>query len=157
MARADPGPLVERLGGALASAGMPRAASLVLSALMVDDDGRMTAAELGEALALSAGSVSAAVRYLGQIGVVRRERDRGSRRDVFVVDDDTWHRAMVRTDQLYAPIIAALQAGMAELGQDSPAHLRLLLTKEFLEFVNREMTALMVRWDAHRQAMTDDD
>jgi DNA-binding transcriptional regulator GbsR (MarR family) len=155
MGRTDPGPLVERLGGALASAGLPRAASLVLAALLVDDDGRQTAAELAQSLTLSAGSVSAAVKYLGQIGVVRRERERGSRRDVYVVDDDTWHRAMVRTDQLYAPIIAALQAGLSELGPESPAHLRLLLTKEFLEFVNREMGALMVRWDEHRQQIAD--
>jgi DNA-binding transcriptional regulator GbsR (MarR family) len=157
MGRTDAAPLVERLGGALSSAGLPRAASLVLAALLTDDDGRQTAAELSESLALSAGSVSAAVKYLGRIGVVRRERDRGSRRDVYVVDDDTWHRAMVRTDQLYAPIIGALRAGLTELGENSPAHRRLFLTKEFLEFVNREMTTLMLRWDVHRLEILGDD
>ncbi|WP_278255892.1 hypothetical protein [Nocardioides convexus] len=36
---------VERLGGALTSAGLARLPSRVFAALLVDDDGRMTAAE----------------------------------------------------------------------------------------------------------------
>jgi hypothetical protein len=146
---------VERMGGALAEAGMPRGASLALAALLIDDDGRMTAAELGEASHLSAGSVSGAVRFLVQMGVVRRERERGSRRDVYVVDNDAWHGAMVRTDQVYAPIIAALQGGMAAIGAQSPAHQRLLLSKEFLEFVAAEMSALVVRWEKRRGEILD--
>ena len=78
------------------------------SALLVDDDGRMTAAELTSSLGSAPASISGAVRYLEQVGMVRRERERGSRRDVYVVDDDAWHGAMMRTDQVYAPMIAAL-------------------------------------------------
>ena len=44
---------VERMGGALTDAGLPRLPSRVFAALLVDDDGRMTAAELGEALGIS--------------------------------------------------------------------------------------------------------
>ena len=38
--------------------------------------------------------------------MIRRERDRGGRRDVYVVDDDAWHGTMIRNDRLYAPMIA---------------------------------------------------
>lgn len=143
--------VAERLGAALTQAGMPRIPSLVLAALLVDDDGRMTAAELAEALQLSSGSVSGAVKYLGQLGVVRRERERGSRRDVYVVEDDAWHGAMMRTDQLYGPIIAALAFGVATVDPDSPAHYRLRLSQEFLEFVSAEMAALRERWEERRR------
>ena len=141
---------VERMGGALTQAGVPRVPALVFSALLVDEDGRMTAAELTTSLALSAGSISGAVRYLEQVGMARRERERGSRRDVYVVDDDAWHGAMVRTDQIYAPMVAALSSGLATISTDSAAHRRLLLTREFLTFVNEEMTALAERWDQRR-------
>ena len=69
---ADPSPeFVERMGSALTHAGLPRVPSLVFSALLTDDDGRMTAAELASRLDLSAGSISGAVRYLEQVGITR--------------------------------------------------------------------------------------
>src|SRR6188472_3865513 len=129
---------VERMGAALTQAGLPRVPSLVFSALLVDDDGRMTSAELSGELDVSPASVSGAVRYLAQLGMVRRERERGSRRDVYVVDDDAWHGTMMRRDQLYAPMLAALTTGITALGADSPVHDRLLLTREFLSFVDEE-------------------
>ncbi len=73
---------VERMGGALTDAGLPRLPSRVFSALVVDDDGRMTAAELAETLGVSPAAVSGAVNFLGQIGFLHRERERGSRKDV---------------------------------------------------------------------------
>ena len=141
---------VERMGSALSQAGLPRIPSLVFSALLLDDDGRMTASELAGTLHLSAGSISGAVRYLEQVGMARRERERGSRRDVYVLDDDAWHGAMMRTGQVYAPMIAALTRGLTTIGEDSAAHRRLLLTREFLSFVDDEMTALAERWEKRR-------
>jgi DNA-binding transcriptional regulator GbsR (MarR family) len=141
---------VEHMGGALTQAGLPRVPSLVFSALLVDDDGRMTANELASSLALSAGSVSGAVRYLERVGMARRERERGSRRDVYIVDDDAWHGAMMRTEHLYAPMVAALTRCLSDLGTDSPAARRLMLTREFLTFVQVEMTALADRWEKRR-------
>jgi DNA-binding transcriptional regulator GbsR (MarR family) len=141
---------VERMGSALTQAGLPRTPSLVFSALLVDDDGRMTATELARTLELSAGSISGAVRYLEQVGMARRERERGSRRDVYVVDEDAWHGAMMRRDQAYAPMVTALTRGLEELGSDSSVHRRLLLTREFLTFVDQELASLADRWDVRR-------
>ena len=141
---------VERMGGALTQAGLPRLPSLVFSALLVDDDGRMTSAELADALEVSPASVSGAVNYLAQLGMLRRERERGSRRDVYVVDDDAWHGALMRRDQLYAPMVAVAAAALRSLGDDSPAHERLLLTREFLSFVDDEMAGLAEKWEKRR-------
>jgi DNA-binding transcriptional regulator GbsR (MarR family) len=142
---------VEQLGAALADAGLPSLPSRVFSALLVDDDGRMTSAELTEVLGVSPAAISGAVKYLSHLQMLRRERERGSRRDVYVVDDDAWHGAMMRRDQAYAPILRALQAAVDDLGTDAPAYHRLMLTAEFLRFVDAELEQLAVRWAAHRE------
>jgi DNA-binding transcriptional regulator GbsR (MarR family) len=122
---------IERIGGALTQAGLARLPSRVFAALLVDDDGRMTSIELASALAVSPAGVSGAVGYLEQLGMLRRERERGSRRDVYVVDDDAWHDAMMRHDQLYGPIKASL-------------------TREFLVFLEDEFEALGEKWEKRK-------
>lgn len=125
--------------------------SRVFAALLVDEDGRMTAPELIEVLSVSAAGISGAVRYLEHIGLLRRERERGGRKDVFVVLDDAWHGALTRTDQIYAPIIAALTEGLDHLDAGSRAHERVKLSKEFLEFVTAEMSGMVERWEAYKR------
>jgi DNA-binding MarR family transcriptional regulator len=146
---------VERMASALNQAGLARVPSLVFSALLVDDDGRMTSAELAEALHVSPASISGAVKYLEQIGMMRRERVRGSRRDVYVVEDEAWHTALMRRDQVYAPMIAALTAGLGAVGPETDAHRRMLVTREFFRFVNDELTALADKWERRREEILD--
>lgn len=148
---------VERMASALHQGGLARVPSLVFSALLVDDDGRMTSAELAETLHLSAASISGAVRYLEQIGMMRRERERGSRRDVYVVEEDAWHAALLRRDQVYGPMIAALTAGLTAVDPDTPAHRRILVTREFMAFINEEMQALADKWDVRRREILADE
>jgi DNA-binding MarR family transcriptional regulator len=138
---------VERMGGALTAAGVARLPSRIFSALLIDEDGRMTAAELAETLQVSPGAVSGAVRYLDGVGMIRRERERGSRRDIFVVDDDAWHNTMLRADQYYAPMQAALDRALGDLSPGDPAYRRLRLSREFLTFILEEMASLHERWD----------
>lgn len=144
---------VERMGGGLTSAGLARLPSRIFAALLIDEDGRMTAAELVDVLGVSAASVSGAVRYLDTVGMIHRERERGSRRDVFVVDDDAWHTAMMRVDQTYAPLLDALDRALREIPDDDPAQRRLHLSAEFLRFVSAEMAGLTSRWEAHLRAL----
>jgi DNA-binding transcriptional regulator GbsR (MarR family) len=144
---------VADMGGALNAAGLPPLPSRVFSALLVDDDGRMTAAELAGSLEVSPAGISGAVRYLEQVGMLRREREPGSRRDVYVVDDDAWHAAMMRKDVTYGPMHEALTRVVDDLGPDAPAHLRLALAREFLLFVDREMDGLAARWERHKRRL----
>jgi DNA-binding transcriptional regulator GbsR (MarR family) len=150
-----PQEFVERMASALNQAGLARVPSVVFSALLIDDDGRMTSAELSASLHLSAASISGAVRYLEQIGMLRRERDRGSRRDVYVVEEEAWHTSLMRRDQVYAPMIAALTAGLRAVPPGTPARQRMLVTREFLSFINEEMTALADRWEKRRKELTE--
>ncbi len=147
---------VERLGGVLAAAGLPAMPSRVFAVLMADEDGRMTAAELAEALAVSPAAISGAVRYLQQVRMLRRERERGSRRDVFVVLDDAWHDMMISHEQAYLPIRDAIASGVAGVGgSGTTAGARLALSVEFLEFISAEMDRIATRWEARRAGLAE--
>ena len=141
---------VERIGAALTQAGLARLPSRLFAALLVDDDGRMTSAELASALGVSPAGISGAVGYLEQLGMLRRERERGSRRDVYVVDDDAWHGAMMSHDQIYGPITASLEHSLTSLGPDAPAHRRVALSLDFLRFVEAELDEIAGRWEKRK-------
>ena len=139
--------VVERLGAGLAAAGLPLLPSRVFAALLSTEDGRLTSAELTSLLHVSPAAVSGAVRYLGQVRMLRRERQRGSRRDVYVVMDDAWHDVLMQKEHIYAPILTALVAARNGVGPDSRAGERLQLSVEFLDFVQGEMDAMAARWE----------
>ncbi|MBR7743550.1 MarR family transcriptional regulator [Phycicoccus sp. BSK3Z-2] len=145
--------VVERLGGALADLGMQLQPARVFAALLATDDGRLTSAELTEVLDVSPAAVSGAVRSLTAVRMVRRERERGSRRDVYVVQDDAWHDVLVQKDGIYAPLVAALAAAHDAAGVGSRAADRIGLSVEFLEFVMREMDAMAQRWEEHKASL----
>jgi predicted transcriptional regulator len=146
---------VERFGSALTDAGMPRLPARMFAALLAADDGRMTSTELAEALDVSPASVSGAVRYLAQLHMLHREREPGSRRDVYVVRDDAWHDAIINIHRTYAPIQAALESGVDAVGgEGTRAGQRLTDSARFLDFIADEMTALADRWDARRRTQT---
>jgi DNA-binding MarR family transcriptional regulator len=148
---ADPSRFVERFGSALTAAGMQRLPSRVFAALLADDDGRMTAAEIGDVLSVSPASVSGAVRSLQQMRMIHREREPGSRRDVYVVADDAWHDMMMNSANLYAPLTQSLSEGVDQVGgRGTPAGDRLALSVAFLEFVSEQVGQLSERWEKRR-------
>ena len=148
---------VERLGSSLTDAGMPRLPARVFAALLADEDGRMTSSELAEALEVSPASISGAVRYLAQVHMIHRERERGTRRDVYVVMEDAWHEAMISSRTAYAPILAVITDGVDVVGGvGTQPGARLALSVEFLEFLAGEMEGVAQRWDEHRRALARD-
>ncbi|EWT02768.1 transcriptional regulator TrmB [Intrasporangium oryzae NRRL B-24470] len=145
---------VERLGDSLTDAGMPRLASRVFAQLLADDDGRMTASELSEALEVSPAAVSGAVRYLTQVWMIGKERERGSRRDIYVVQTDAWHNAMLSRDRVLAQLEAGVRTGVEAVGGvATPAGRRLQLTLDFLEFLAEKMSTLAEEWEPRKVAL----
>lgn len=157
---ATPGPstesvarFVERFGSSLTNAGMPRLPSRVFAALIAAPDGRLTAADLAEQLSVSPAAISGAVRYLTQVHLIHREREPGSRRDVFVVADDAWHGAMLQSSRVYEPLRQALADGVEAVGgPSSRAGQRLQLSVDFLSFLATELEGVAARWEARRRA-----
>ncbi|MEV0677576.1 MarR family transcriptional regulator [Actinosynnema sp. NPDC050436] len=144
---------IERFAAAFAESGMPRMPARVFVALLADDGGTMTAAELAELLQVSPAAISGAVRYLTQVNVVSRERESGSRRDVFRVYDDVWYEAIFRRDQMLARWGGPLREGIGVLGEQTPAGRRIAETLAFFEFVHEELPSLLDRWRAHRDKL----
>jgi DNA-binding transcriptional regulator GbsR (MarR family) len=137
---------VERFAGGLVDAGMPRMPALVFAALLAADDARLSAADLVEQLQISRAAVSGAVRYLSGLGIVRREREPGSRRDHYVFANDSWYEMVARREQILDQWIATTKAGLEAVGPATGAGVRLSESLAFFEFLQAEMPALLTRW-----------
>lgn len=119
--------------------GLPRMTARVHLDLLLSEDGRRTAAELARRLKVSPASVSVAVNFLVQQGFVRRERDPQRRRDVYVVDDDTWYHSIVISSRQTLEAARASMAAAETFGRDSPVGQRLASGGAFLERVSLDM------------------
>jgi DNA-binding transcriptional ArsR family regulator len=144
---------VERFASLFSEAGVPRMPARVFVALLTADSGRLTAAELAERLQASPAAISGAVRYLTQVNLVSREREPGSRRDIFSVSGDIWYEATLRREPMFARWQASLRDGIDLVGADTPAGERLSETLAFFDFVQEETPAMLERWRARRAAL----
>ncbi|MEU7044821.1 MarR family transcriptional regulator [Streptomyces varsoviensis] len=126
--------------------GLPRMIARVHVDLLLSDDGRRTAAELTRRLRVSPASVSVAVNYLVENGYVRRERDTGRRRDVYVVDDDALYHSVVLSTRHTLDSARAALAAAESAGPDSAVGQRLAKAGAFLERVSLEMMESADRW-----------
>ena len=124
----DTARFVERFGSALTAAGLARLPARVFACLLASADGRMTAAELGEALDVSPAAISGAVRYLQQ---------------------------MINASAVYGPLRAALVDGVSAVGGErTAAGRRLALSAEFLDFLSLELEEVARRWDKRRAELS---
>lgn len=125
----------------LVATGLPRMASRVLVRLFLTDSGSLTAADLVGQLRVSPASVSKAVGYLEELDVVRRERDPRRRRERYVVDDDVWLRAWTRDTRSTANWADTARRGVAVVGADTPAGVRLDRMGDFFATLSADMAS----------------
>ncbi|MGH4035979.1 GbsR/MarR family transcriptional regulator [Actinomycetota bacterium Odt1-20B] len=144
---------VERFAGELTEAGMQRMASRVFAALIASDSGALSSAEISERLQISPAAVSGAIRYLTQVGMVRREREPGSRRDRYRLDHDLWYETFTRRDQILVRWEKVLRDGAELLGPHTPAGVRTRESAEFMSFMATQLGTLMDRWHEHRATL----
>jgi DNA-binding transcriptional regulator GbsR (MarR family) len=143
---------IERFALDLEEAGMPRMPARVFAAILVDDDGRLTAAELADRLQVSPAAISGAVRYLTQLRMVARGREPGERRDHYRFSSDTWYEVVTRRDEILARWEQDLQEGIKAVGPDTPAGARLEENRQYFEFLHGEIPRVMAKWRALRSA-----
>jgi predicted transcriptional regulator len=132
--------------------GFPRMPARVFAALLTSDPGRLTATELATRLQISPAAVSGAVRYLTQIGMVRRESEPGSRRHYYRAPRDVWGDVIGIRDQLMARWTGVLREGVDVLGPDTPAGERVAESVRFFEFVSSELPQVVRKWRECRPA-----
>ncbi|MFF5090024.1 GbsR/MarR family transcriptional regulator [Streptomyces niveus] len=131
----------EQFVAMLVATGLPRMASRVLARLFLTDSGSLTAADLVGQLRVSPASVSKAVGYLEELDVVRRERDPRRRRERYVVDDDVWLRAWTRDTRSTANWADTARRGVAVVGADTPAGVRLDRMGDFFATLSADMAS----------------
>ncbi|WP_197022312.1 GbsR/MarR family transcriptional regulator [Candidatus Blastococcus massiliensis] len=142
---------VERFALALREAGMAPMPARVFAYALSDDADRYTAAELAEGLQVSPAAISGAVRQLVQIGFLVREREPGTRSDLYVLDDENlWTRftgAELGALQKFEDVVAS---GIDLLGVDRPGGRRLAETREFFAFLHEVLADAVARWPEER-------
>lgn len=120
-------------------AGLPKMMSRVLSCLYTTDAGSLTASELVQRLQVSPASISKAITFLEEQGLVRRERD-ARRRERYIVDDDIWYQSMIASARANALVVETARQGVGVLGPGTPAAARLENIARFLDFVGESLT-----------------
>ncbi|MBT2418306.1 helix-turn-helix domain-containing protein [Streptomyces sp. ISL-22] len=130
----------------LVQQGMPRVAAGVMACLYITDTGTLTAADLVQRLRISPASVSHAVTFLEQQGLLRRERTPGVRRERYVIDDGIWLRSLRATVQMNDALVAASRRGAEILGSGTPAGARFESSAELLLLVSESLRQVMEQW-----------
>ena len=143
---------IERFANVMTDSGMPRMPSRVFVALLITDSGRLTSTELADLLDISPAAISGAVRYLSQVNLVTREREPGSRRDRYRVLDEVWQEAILRRDHVLARWESSLSEGVALVGAQTPAGERLNESVRMFAFLRKELSGMLDRWYAERDA-----
>ncbi|MET7425665.1 helix-turn-helix domain-containing protein [Dactylosporangium sp. NPDC005555] len=118
--------------------GLPKMVSRVLTCLFTADAGSLTAAELVQRLQVSPASVSKAVAFLEEQGLVRRVRD-DRRRERYFVDDDVWYQSTIASAHGIAQVAATARQGVTVLGPGSPAAARLENIARFSDFISESI------------------
>ncbi|GAB3139160.1 GbsR/MarR family transcriptional regulator [Microbispora hainanensis] len=132
----------------LVQQGLPRMEARVLACLYVTDSGALTAADLVQRLHVSPASISHAVAFLEQQGMLKRERVPGARRERYVIDDEIWLRSMLASLQMNDALVAASQRGAEVLGAATPAGARFESSAELLSLVSEAFRQVIEQWQS---------
>ncbi|WP_236832779.1 GbsR/MarR family transcriptional regulator [Blastococcus sp. KM273128] len=143
---------VERFALVLRESGMQPMPARVFAYALADDADRYTAAELADGLQVSPAAISGAVRQLVQIGFLVREREPGTRSDLYVLDDgQLWTRFVTAELQALRRFEDVVAAGIEQLGADRPGGRRLVETQEFFAFLGEVLADAVTRWPEERE------
>ncbi|MEU3628581.1 helix-turn-helix domain-containing protein [Amycolatopsis coloradensis] len=126
----------------MAETGVPAMMARVLACLFTSDTGGSTAAELVARLEVSPASVSKAVGWLEQRGLIGRERD--GRRQRYVVDDQFGYRAWQASLDSMTRWADVTRRGAGLSG--GPAGARLDATSRFFRHLHQDMSEAAEHW-----------
>jgi DNA-binding transcriptional regulator GbsR (MarR family) len=150
----DDGEVVQRfiqeVGADLANQGFPRMPALVLLALMSSESGRLTSAEIGEELGVSAAAISGAVKYLQLVGFIRVLTEPGGRKHVYSIADTPWYTASLRAAPRFHENETRMRAAAAALAGRPGAQARIEELADFYAFMGQRLPDLLREWTEQR-------
>ncbi|OHV50169.1 helix-turn-helix domain-containing protein [Pseudofrankia sp. BMG5.37] len=129
----------ETLTTVLMASGLPKMTARVLTCLFTADAGSLTASQLAQRLRVSPASISKAIAFLESQSLVRRERDE-RRRDRYIVDDELFYQATIASARSNDQLVETARQGVAILGPNTPAAIRLENIARFLDFISESIT-----------------
>jgi len=147
----DKAAFIEEMGQVLTGFGMPNMAGRILAALLVATPPEQSASELAHTLQASRGSISTMTRLLETPGLIQRVRKGGDRKVYYRNTPDAWYQAM-RNEAASMQAVRTLAERGAELMKHQPDEARRGIedTLAFLDFWEREMDAVLERWNQYR-------
>lgn len=144
---------VEKVGLTFEQLGFPRMGGRIMGWLLIAESPQATMAELMEALQASKSSISSVTRLLIQVNLIEVVSVPGVRRDYFRIRDDAWTNAL---KDRFAQAITFRQLadeGLFLLKDDAPERMRRLTDMRLMyAFLEREIPAMVERWEKERQA-----
>jgi DNA-binding transcriptional regulator GbsR (MarR family) len=141
---------VERISRFLADWGFPPMAARVLITMTVSEEDAVTAADLAEQLGVSPAAISGAVRFLTQMGMVRRDPVPGSRRDLYRMVSDDWWELTLTKGNLFKVMADMVEEGIAAVGPETRAGQTMTEMHDYFAFLNAELPLLVDKWRAQR-------
>ncbi len=141
--------ITESFTDLLVQQGLPRMEARVMACLHITDSGALTAADLVQRLRVSPASVSHAVAFLEQQGMLRRERLPGERRERYVIDDEVWLRNLHKSVQMHKALVATSRHAAEILGATTPAGARFASSADLVLLISEALQQAMEQWRQH--------
>ena len=143
---------VEEVGIVFEQTGLPRMAGRILGRLLIVDPPHQSTDELTTELMASKGSISTMTRLLIGHGFIERLSLPGVRRDYFRIRPDAWQHMIRRGLEDEVKMIRQIAERGLELLADkvSPTQKWLEETLDVYIFLERELPALVERWEQER-------
>lgn len=150
----DEAAFVEAMGHYMGGYGMTPVAGRLWAWLLICDPPAQTAADLAEALKASRGAISGAAASLASVGMIRRVRRRGDRREYFSAPSGTFDAVMRSAGTAYGRLLAITAEGVAAADGHARGRDRILEVHDAVAFLARELPALIDRYFADRDSAT---
>ena len=132
-------------------AGHTRMQGRIIAWLMICEPPHQTAGEISAGLQASKASISTNIRMFVDFGVIERFTRPPERRDYYRLGDDAWARAVERGFPLIAAFGGLAERGLGLVGDGPEARARLREMAEFYEFYERELRAVLARWERRKR------
>jgi DNA-binding transcriptional regulator GbsR (MarR family) len=140
---------IEEMAVFMDEAGLPRMAGRVLGLLLICSPPHLSAGEMGASLQASKGSISTMTRMLMNMGFVERIGLPRQRQSYYRVRPGLWSGLLETQVGKVAGARALAARGIQMLEQDgADADGRLKEMHDLYGFLERELPALLVRWEA---------
>ncbi|MER7700547.1 MULTISPECIES: hypothetical protein [unclassified Streptomyces] len=149
---------VEAVAMQLEQQGLVRMSGRAIGWLLICEPAEQTLGQIAEALSVSVGAMSTALRHLVPGRLVERFRRPGERGDRYRIDPHAWIEHAMTQASRYGEFRQVTARGLELLGGEPPARSRRLREMyDFYEWLECEMPLVWSRWEqAKKERMQHD-